>query len=297
MSIIERIRQLSVLPQRFDAMLVQALRVVKDDGQCEELCMMAYVISSAAWQHWLAWRPREDNRQEHEWVVFANIMKIAECETLSLSERRVATAFAFTHDSFYIPRIMEVEIERRYNEASKCEKTDPHRAQELRREAAELEEQKKQQRTEHMVGGANNARYLLTQLKHPFALATSLLTQQEASLCVEIIRRHDEWKTGAAHPLGSDRLAVVCLEGDALWPLHPYGVLADLERPDGDGNTGDFSNPAEWREKLKESCQTLLKYRANWKGTPGENFVDRDSIFRTQEGHRLYREWRGFWGI
>ena len=297
MGIIEQMRQSSVLPQRFDAMLIQALRVVKDESQRENLCMVAYVISNAAWRHWLAWRPREDNRQEHEWVVFDNIMKIAECENLSLSERRAATAFSFTHDSFYIRRIMGAEIERLYKEARECEETDPCRAQELRREAARLEEEKKQQRTEHMVGGANNAQHLLTQLKHPFDSAALLLTQQEISLCVEVIRRHDEWKTGVAHPPGSDRLAVVCLEGDALWPLHPYGVLADLERPDGDGNTGDLSNPEEWRKKLEESCQTLLKYRKNWKGTPGENFVDRDSIFRTQEGHRLYREWRGLWGI
>jgi hypothetical protein len=123
------------------------------------------------------------------------------------------------------------------------------------------------------------------------------LTPNEVSRSVAIVGRHDLLKTGAAYPPGGDRLAVVCIEGDILWPFHPLGVLADLERPDEKGNTKDASDPAEWRKKLQDSLATLLKYRANWRDVPGERFIDEESIFRTGEGYRLYREWRRFWDL
>ncbi|MBA7561037.1 hypothetical protein ES708_02671 [subsurface metagenome] len=83
-----------------------------------------------------------------------------------------------------------------------------------------------------MEGGAINAEFLLRQLKHPTRSSDMLMTQDERERCIEIVSKHDQWKSGAAHPIGSDRFAVVCLEGDALCPLNPLGRLADLERPD-----------------------------------------------------------------
>jgi len=297
MSITERIREVSVLPARFNTMLEQALRVVKQDDQRDELCVVACVVSSVTWRYWQAWRLPEDNRQEHEWVVFANVMKIAESEALSLSDKRVATAFAFTHDSFFIPRIMEAWIITLEEKAARVKQTDPQRALELGRQATQLRDEKEQQRAKHMESGARNAEFLLNQLKHPTRSVDLLFTPEEVSRCRHLVGKHDLWKTGEPHPPGSDRLAVVCLEGDALWPLHPLGVLADLERPDEKRETSDFSDPAKWRKQLQESLRSLLEYRANWNGMPDENFIDEKSIFRTKEGHRLYSKWREFWNL
>jgi hypothetical protein len=92
-------------------------------------------------------------------------------------------------------------------------------------------------------------------------------------------------------------LAVTCLEADALWPLHPLGVLADLERPDDNGVTTDFNSPEVWRKQLEESNQTLIQFRPKWKDIPPDDFVDNQSIFRTREGHRLYTEWLRRWNL
>jgi hypothetical protein len=154
MEIRDRILELSGLPPRFNIMLEQALLAVADAKSREDLCSVACVVSSATWQHWQAWRLPEDNRQEHEWIVFANVMKIAESEDLSLSERRIATAFCFVHDTFFIKRIMEEEI--RQLEQKR-----------LTEEATELIRMKKNQRVDHMKGGAENTRFLLKQIKHP----------------------------------------------------------------------------------------------------------------------------------
>ena len=60
--------------------------------------------------------------------------------------------------------------------------------------------------------------------------------------CAAIIAGHDYWKLGKPHPPAEDREALVCFEADALWPLHPLGVLADLER-----SGKDVNDPQEWR--------------------------------------------------
>lgn len=284
MDLRDRINAISVLPSRFNIMLEQALLATKDASQAEDLCDVACVISSAAWQHWLAWRRPEDNGQEHEWVVFANIMKIAEAdEHLSLSEKRIATAFAFIHDSFPIERIMEHDIGVATEEQKKL-----------------LNEEKNRQRREHMDGGAENAKYLLTRLRNPDAPTKSLLFPEEIQRCCDIVREHDSWKvTPPCPPPTEDKLAVICLEGDVLWPLHPIGVLADLERPNKKGETKDFASSSVWKEQLKQSLKTLIKFRPEWEkaGIPRGDFVDNETIFRTKEGHRLYAEWRGLWNL
>ena len=109
--------------------------------------------------------------------------------------------------------------------------------------------------------------------------------------CAAIIAGHDYWKLGKPHPPAEDREALVCFEADALWPLHPLGVLADLER-----SGKDVNDPEEWRKQIGQNLRTLREYRANWQGTD-EVFQDADTIFRTAEGHRLYREWAGLWGL
>lgn len=266
-----------MLPARLKAMLDTALLSVKDEGQREDLRLVAGAVANATWQRWLSSRPPEDNRPEHEWVVFANIMKIAEAERLTLSDRRIATAFAFTHDTSSVRRITEAMIRA----------ADGERKQQLKAD-------KKRQRTVHMEEGATNARSILAELKHPRQAGAALLKDEEIERCADIVAGHDRWKLGEPHPLGTDLLAVVCLEGDALWPLHPIGVLGDLERPDP---LRDACDPAAWREALTHSLQTLRRFRANWNGIPDEPFKDDESIFRTDEGHRLYLHWRTLWGL
>jgi hypothetical protein len=285
-----------MLPPRFNAMLEQALCAVGTDDQRDELCVVACVLSSATWQHWQAWRLPEDNRQEHEWIVFANVMRIAEGENLSLSEKRIATAVAFTHDSYAITRITERSIRLIDEEAAKVRSVDLQRFEELTARAASLREEKKRQRIEHMEGGAENASFLLRRLKRPPESGGPLLSSEEVERCVSIVRGHDLWKTGEPRPVGADRLAVSCLEADALWPLHPLGVLADVERSNDEAGNGLY-DPAAWKKQLRNSLKTLSQYRANWPASVEESFADSEFIFRTQEGYRMFCEWRRFWNI
>jgi len=281
MMITERIGLSADLPTRFNTMLEQALLVVRDEHR-DDVSVAARIVSSAAWRFWHSWRKPEDNRQEHEWVVFANVMKIAEAENLTLSEKRIATAFTFTHDSFFIPRIMEQQV----REAATSELK------------ARLEKKKEEQRLQHMRGGAENAEFLLSRLMHPDYPAQRLFTREEITRCVRIVSEHDLWKLrNPIPPPSDDRLAVTCLEGDALWPLHPLGALADLERPNEEGKTKDFADPAVWHRQLQESNKTLVEFRPKWAGIPPGDFIDGESIFRTKEGHRLYDEWRQRWNL
>lgn len=281
----DRIRRVSILPARFNIMLEQALSIVTNTQEREDLCTVACIVSSSTWQHWQAWRSPEDNRQEHEWVVFANVMKIAESEGLCLSDRRVATAFCFLHDTAFIKRIMEEEIRSLERKG-------------LLEEADEMRRMKKDQRVDHMKGGADNAKFLLKQLRVPDNPTTALLTDDEIRRCVDLIAKHDSWRLDPPEPPPtSDRLALVCLEGDVLWPLHPIGVLADLDRSNTGGKSKDLFEPLEWREQLQQSLKTLVEFRPKWKNIPDNDFIDGESIFRTKEGHRLFTEWKKLWNL
>jgi len=148
----------------------------------------------------------------------------------------------------------------------------------------------------HMQGGARNAAQLLSTLQHPERPAEAIVSQEVRQQCEAIIAGHDCWKLGYPHPPGSDREALVCFEADALWPLHPLGVQADLERPGENGESKDLNDPAEWGKQVRNNLQTLAEYRANWTGS-GEIFQDETTIFRTAGGYRLYREWAALWGL
>ena len=285
MGIRDHIRDLSVLPPRLDLMLEQALLAVENTEVREDLCTVACVVSNATWQQCQARRLPEDSRQEHEWVVFANVMRIAESEKLPLEDRRIATAFCFVHDTFFIKRIMEEDI-RKLEADGQGE------------QAARLRTLKKAQRDDHMKGSAANARALLEHLEHPATPGVPLLSAKDITRCVDIVAEHDSWKVDPPKPPPTeDRLALACVEGDALWPLHPIGVLADLERPNPGGHSTDMFDPSQWRNKLTHSLRTLVDPRSKWEGIPDSDFIDTETIFRTQEGHRLYSKWRGLWGL
>lgn len=275
-------------PARLNLILEGALSGLADAQERQELRLTAHTMANATWQRWQSGRPPQDNGQDHEWIVCAHVLKIAESEGLSLEEKRIATAFAFVHDNFFISRIMEEEIR-------ECERAGLHD------KAAALSKQKTQQRIEHMQRGAVNAESLLRKLVRSDHPASPLFTADEIHCCVELVREHDLWKTNPpAPPPTADRLAVSCVEADALWPLHPTGVLADLQRLAAGGESVDLTDPLVWRKQLQQSLQTLIEFRPRWveKAAIAEtDFIDSESIFRTVTGQQLFREWRTFWSL
>jgi hypothetical protein len=254
------------IPAPLAFLLESALSHIADATERAALRELSDILVLAVWHKWLARRPVEDNRPEHEFIVLQFTLKIAEAERLSLSDKRLALAVVFLHDTHFIPRITEAHVAA----ASPAERDV-------------LERRKLVQRETHMRGGADNARSLLAQL--------GKFTPTDIDSIAEIIAHHDDWKLGRPHPSGSDRLAVVCLEGDSLWPLHPLGVQADLERAGA-----DVTDPAAWQKQLRQNIKTLHFYRKNWHGS-AERFPDEVSIFRTAEGHRLYHSFRQLWNV
>jgi hypothetical protein len=263
-------------------MITRGLGALQNASERAALAPIVCAIAEAAYDRWIRDRTSADNRAEHEFIVFYAAMRIAEAERLPLEDKLAAAAFCFLHDTYTIRRVTEAAIrEAAARDASL---------------AAEMEREKDRQRREHMAGGARNAEALLRELRHPERPGEPIVSDAVRARTVEIIAKHDCWKLGEPHPPGADRLAVVCFEADALYPLHPIGVLADLERPDESGCPKDLNDPAEWRKQLAHSLGTLRKYRANWAGL-AETFQDEESIFRTAEGYRLYREWLGLWNV
>lgn len=282
------------LPAHISHLLELALSPLPDSvNVAEPIRRLADVV----WRHWLVQRRPEDNRAEHEFIVLANAVRIGLAEGLLETELRIAAVFSLLHDTQYIPRITEARITAVARQAEQARQAG-HAAEATRLEAeqARLEQGKHAQRHQHMRGGALTAEYLLRRLPDE-AGAERWLNDIEAEKCVSIIAGHDRWKLGDAHPASSDWLAVVCLEADALWPLHPLGVQADLERPGDDGRIKDVLDPMAWREQLKVSVNTLRRYRANWPVDGSDPFQDRHSIFRTPAGFAMYAKWLEFWGL
>jgi hypothetical protein len=263
-------------------MLGRGLNRVHDPVERAALRPVVDAIAGAAFERWLSKRTADDNRVEHEFVVFGAAMRISEAGRLPLSGKLVVVCVAFLHDTYPIRRITETAI----REAMKKDAAL----------AARLREEKARQRIEHMEGSARNAGLLLRALEHPDRPGEPIVSGEVRQRCAAIIAAHDYWKLGKPHPAASDPEALVCFEADALWPLHPLGVLADLERPGESGEPKDVNDPGEWRKQIRHNLETLREYRKNWAATD-EVFVDADSIFRTAEGHRLYREWAGLWGL
>jgi hypothetical protein len=270
------------LPETLAAMLRRALSRVRDSTERAALHPVAGAIAQAVFHRWLSRRTPGDNRVEHEFVVLDAAMRIAQAEQLPLSGKLVVVCFTFLHDTHAITRITETAVR-------EAEAKDP-------RLAAALREQKERQRAEHMRQGACNADLLLRELAHPERPEEPIVDLKVRERSAAIIAAHDNWKLGKPHPPGDDREALICFEADALWPVHPLGVLADLERPGESGCPRDVNEPVEWRRQLLNNLATLREYRANWAGI-GEIFQDADTIFRTAEGHRIYREWAALWGV
>src|SRR3954465_15586433 len=117
-------------------MLECGLELVRDRAERAALLPVTHAIAGATYERWVSKRTADDNRVEHEFVVFGAAMRIAEAEGLSLSEKLVVACATFLHDTFPIQRITERAI----REAAAL---DPELA-------AGLQEQKARQRIEHM---------------------------------------------------------------------------------------------------------------------------------------------------
>lgn len=282
------------LPTHIGHLLELALRPLPSQ---EQLAEPIRALAELVWRRWLSERPPTDNRAEHEFIVLANAIRIGLAEGLSESDLRVVAAFSLLHDTYFIPRITEAQttaVARRAQQARHEGRWDE--AEKWEAELARLEQGKNTQRHEHMRGGARTAEEVLR--RSPDESGTARwLNDAEVDQCVAIILGHDRWKLGDPHPPSSDWRAVVCLEADALWPLHPLGVQADLERPDDDGRIKDLHDPQAWRDQLAVSVQTLRRYRRNWPADGNDPFQDRHSIFRTAAGHAIFTRWLDFWGL
>ena len=264
----------TTLPVRLASQVELGLGFVSAPRERDELRAVVYPTAERVYERYLSKRTPDDNTPGHEFVVFLDAMLIAEAERFSLSERIVVADFCFLHDTYAFRRRTEGMIRdalRKGNTAL----------------AAAMRAENENGRREHMAGGARITDEILRELQRPDDLRERT---------VSIVARHDCWKLGEPHPLGADRVACVCFEADTLYPLHPIGVLADLERPDEDGAYKDITAPCEWRHQIEHSVTTLRKYRANW-ARLDEQFQDDQTIFRTAEGFRLYRAWCEFWGL
>ena len=74
-----------LLPEHLQAMIGRGLSRVRDCAEREALRPITDAIAQAAFHRWLSRRTAEDNRTEHEFVVFDAAMRIADAERLPLS--------------------------------------------------------------------------------------------------------------------------------------------------------------------------------------------------------------------
>ncbi|WP_254511724.1 hypothetical protein [Anatilimnocola floriformis] len=268
----------TAIPARLQQMLQSSLQHVGSEQERQELSAVVLAVADAAWRGWIGQRTAEDNRQEHEFVVLDNFLRIAAGEPLTTTDKRAGIAFVFFHDAAFIHRITELEIRAAADEASRVR----------------LLGLKAQQRERHMAEGAANAREVLPTVTSG---GQPLLNATEIERCADLIARHDAWKLGQPWPLSDDRLALACVEADALWPLHPLGVLADLERPTETGvPTGDSGDPQQWQRLVANSSVTLREFRTNWDHLPADKCYG-ETIFRTAVGQEIYRSWAEFWRL
>src|SRR5437763_14435645 len=75
-----------------------------------ELRDVANAVAGATYHRWLFKRTPDDNRVEHDFVVFGAAMRIAQAERLPLAGKLPVVCVAFLHDPHPIPRILEREI-------------------------------------------------------------------------------------------------------------------------------------------------------------------------------------------
>ena len=166
----------------------RGLDLVRDPAERAELRPVVDSIAQQSFERWLSRRTADDNRVEHEFVVFGAAMRIAEAERLPLAGKLVVICATFLHDTFPIKRITERAIR-------EAEARD-------RNLAVKLREAKARQRIEHMEGGARNAELLLRELAHPDRPGESIVSADVRERCAAIIASHDCWKLGKPHPAG-----------------------------------------------------------------------------------------------
>jgi len=138
------------LPASLRAMLGRGLDLVPDPAARAAMNSVTYAVAAATFERWLSQRSADDNRVEHEFVVFGAAMRIGVAERLPLDGMLAVICATFLHDTHAIQRITE----RMIREAAQ---SDPELA-------AQLMLRKSEQRTHHMQMGARNAGQLLGEL-------------------------------------------------------------------------------------------------------------------------------------
>lgn len=243
-----------------------------------------HAIFEVAYEQFIQVRSAEDNRKEHELVVLKHFLLIAmdaeregEGSGLSQAEWEIGSAFALLHDNYAIPRITESDL----LHAGNAE----HRR--------ELELRKEEQRRHHMQRGAANAIEILHEISR--RLDEPIFTSAQVARCVEMISLHDVWKLKIAWPPTSDRLSVMAVEADALWPVSfPFGPLADIERKRG--RPCEFTDE-ELRKQVEENYRAqLCAYRANFAAF-GTKFADEHTFLRTEGASRILQEHLAAWKV
>src|SRR4051812_41207370 len=91
-------------------MIARGLGRLQDCAERAALRPVTGAVAQAAFQRWLSRRTADDNRVEHEFVVFDAAMRIVEAERLPLSGKFVVVCFTFLHDTHAIRRITETAI-------------------------------------------------------------------------------------------------------------------------------------------------------------------------------------------
>jgi len=98
------------LTAELQAMTRRGLDLVSDPAERAELRPVVDSIAEQSFERWLSSRTTDDNRVEHEFVVFGAAMRIAEAERLPLAGKLVVICATFLHDTSPIQRITERAI-------------------------------------------------------------------------------------------------------------------------------------------------------------------------------------------
>ncbi|MDH5185716.1 MAG: hypothetical protein OEZ20_01395 [candidate division WOR-3 bacterium] len=231
------------------------------------------------YNRYLLFRSSEDNRKEHELIVLSNVLKISEKMELNYSDKKIAIAVSLFHDTCFIKRIMEEEI-RKLEEKGSI------------KEANLLREKKKDQRRDHMKGGAKNTKEALEYINKINPHGWTIFTDKEIERSEKIVLKHDLIKTDELYPKRINTLELCCHESDILWPLHPIGVSADIER-----YGKDINEKENWTNQVKENLKLFDDMRKKYdKKNVDDRFIEK-TYFRTEEGHRIFSNWLKFWNL
>lgn len=212
-----------------------------------------------------------DNPLEHHTTVLGNMMEIATGEGLDWSTVRQAAAIALLHDIWPVRKITSDRI-----------RNAPDH------EKAAMEEERKDSVPIHQQEGSAHAREILDQLNQKRGKVEYDAAAIER-IC-SVIAIHDNPRIGIPIPT-ADTLAVAFREADRLWMQDPWGVGADLARK---GN--NYPSRRDRLAQAQENVRSFHEERAKaYAAFPPAHFIDAETLFRTNTGHRIFGRLRRYW--